>query len=157
MNAEALTQHRWLARLVGDWAESPDAVDAPPADSKWTEHVRPVGDVWVVSVGKGEMPDGNPGEAILTLGYDPAKERYVGTWIGSMMTDLWIYEGSLDPTGNVLTLECEGPDFEAEGRRASYRDVITFVDEDHRVFSALVRKEDGEWHKFLETHHWRKG
>ena len=31
-----------------------------------------------------------------TLGYDPAKKKYVGTFIASVMTHLWIYSGSLD-------------------------------------------------------------
>ena len=42
------------------------------------------------------MPDGGPATMIMTLGYDPAKKRFVGTFIGSMMTNLWVYEGELE-------------------------------------------------------------
>jgi len=33
-----------------------------------------------------EMPDGGTGKTVMTLGYDPQNNRYVGTFIGSMMT-----------------------------------------------------------------------
>ena len=58
---------------------------------------------------------------IMTLGYDPQKKRYVGTWIGSMMTHLWVYDGALDAAGKVLTLDAEGPAWPATGRWRSTR------------------------------------
>src|SRR3546814_12079912 len=64
------------------------------------------------------------------LGYDPRRQRYVGTWVGSMMTHLWVYEGSLDDSGKVLTLDCEGLDFETEGRMTRYQDIITIESPD---------------------------
>ena len=45
----------------------------------------------------------------MTLGYDPVQKRFVGTFIGSMMTHMWIYNGTLDAAGKVLTLDTEGP------------------------------------------------
>jgi uncharacterized protein DUF1579 len=45
----------------------------------------------------------------MTLGYDPEKKQYVGTWVGSMMSYLWVYDGSLDAEEKVLTLNAEGP------------------------------------------------
>lgn len=153
---EARTEHRWLDRLVGAWDESPEATEAPPRESVWEETVRPLGPFWVVLEGRGKMADGNEGATLMTIGYDPEKEKYVGTWQASMMSRLWTYEGFLDPTGNVLTLECDGPDFEVEGKTARYRDVVTFVGDDHRTFSGMVQKDDGSWHKFMETHFWRR-
>ncbi|MCF3638537.1 DUF1579 domain-containing protein [Rhizobium sp. TRM95111] len=153
---EPRTEHHWLERLVGDWAESPAAVEAAPEASVWAETVRSMGGFWVVLEGKGQMPGGAPGETLMTIGFDSAKGKYVGTWQGSMMNRLWVYEGFLDPTGNVLTLECDGPDFDVEGKTARYRDVITFVDENHRTFTGLVETEDGSWNKFMETHFWRR-
>ena len=52
---------------------------------------------------------------IMTLGYDPQKKRFVGTWIGSMMTYLWVYDGELDASGKVLTLNAEGPNMQVAG------------------------------------------
>ena len=44
------------------------------------------------------------GTTLMTLGYDPRKKRFVGTFVGSMMTNLWIYDGELDKDERVLTL-----------------------------------------------------
>lgn len=45
---------------------------------------------------------------IMTIGYDPHRQRFVGTFVASMMTHLWMYEGALDDGERVLTLETEG-------------------------------------------------
>lgn len=157
MTADITTQHHWLQRLVGDWEVSADAISGPPADSSWTESVRSLGGLWIVSEGRGLMPDGEKAETLMTLGYDPSRDRYVGTWVGSMMNHMWIYDGVLEPTGNVLTLNCEGPDFENEGKMLPYQDIITFIDDRHRTLTALVRKGLGGWEKLMEMHYWRKG
>ncbi|KQY34001.1 hypothetical protein ASD32_22355 [Rhizobium sp. Root483D2] len=61
------------------------------------------------------------------------------------MTNLWIYEGKLDETGKVLTLDCEGPDFGNPGQTARYQDIITIRDADSRNFSSRIRRADGTW------------
>ncbi|MFD1327527.1 DUF1579 domain-containing protein [Mycoplana ramosa] len=156
MQTDITTQHHWLHRLLGDWDCSADAIAAPPKNSTWTEHVRPLGGYWVLCEGRGLMPDGQEGETLMTLGYDPARDRYIGTWIGSMMNYLWHYDGVLEPTGNLLTLHSEGPDFKTEGKRVPYQDIITFIDDRHRTLTALVHKNDGSWEKMMEMHYWRR-
>lgn len=49
--------------------------------------------------GLGEMPGGGIATTMMTLGYDPARKWFVGTFIGSMMTHMWVYAGT------VLTLD----------------------------------------------------
>jgi len=65
----------------------PNAVgpDQLSSKTKGTEVVRSLGGLWIVSEGEGEMPDGGTGKTVMTLGYDPQNNRYVGTFIGSMM------------------------------------------------------------------------
>jgi hypothetical protein len=92
----------------------------------------------------------------MTLGYDPQKKRFVGTWVGSMMTWLWIYDGSLDAAQKVLTLSSDGPDFKVEGKLAKYRDVIEFKNDNHRVLTSHVLGEDGKWNQFMTAHYRRK-
>lgn len=157
MENEVTTQHHWLHRLIGEWDVSADATNGPPANSTWTERVRPLGGYWVLCEGRGLMPDGKEGETLMTLGYDPARDRYIGTWVGSMMNYLWHYDGILEPTGDLLTLHCEGPDFQDQGKRVPYQDIITFIDDRHRTLTALVRKNDGSWNKLMEMHYWRRG
>jgi Protein of unknown function (DUF1579) len=56
--------------------------------SSGVESVRSFGSLWVVAEGQGEMPGCGPARTMMTLGYDPQRQRYVGTFIVSMMTHL---------------------------------------------------------------------
>jgi hypothetical protein len=156
--AEPREEHRWLERLVGEWTFEMEAIGQsgePPHKDAGMESVRSLGGVWVVCEGHGQMPDGSPATSIVTLGYDPAKERFVGTFVGSMMTHLWLYDGELDPAGNVLTLNTEGPSFTDEGKMAKYCDTIELRSDDHRVMTSSVQNADGSWTQFVTSHYRR--
>jgi hypothetical protein len=71
-----------------------------------------------------------------------------------MMTHLWIYDGSLDAGGKVLTLDAEGPNFNQDGM-AKYQDVIEFVDDDHRTLKSQIQQPDGSWLHFMTAHYHR--
>jgi hypothetical protein len=129
--------------------------DKPAETFRGTETVRSLGGLWVVCEGRGEMPGGGTATTIMTLGYDPARKRYVGTFIGSMMTHLWVYDGALDAGGQVLTLDTEGPSFPDQGKLAKYQDVIEFVTDDHRTLSSQTPGPDGQWHRFMTAHYRR--
>jgi hypothetical protein len=159
MNPEPRPEHRWLHRMVGEWRatmECPGGPGQPASKAESVEGVRSLGGLWVVAEGRGEMPGGGgPATTILTLGYDPQKARFVGTFVGSMMTVLWVYEGTLDAAGTVLTLDTVGPDFAAEGRMARYQDVIAFEGDDHRVMTSRMLGEDGAWHQVMRAEYRR--
>jgi len=107
--------------------------------------------------GKSEMPGGSgTAESIMTLGYDPQAKRYVGSFVASCMTNLWVYNGSLDDAGKVLTLDTEGPSFSGDGSTAKYQDIIEFVSDDHRTLSSRCLGDDGQWHPFMKAHYRRK-
>ena len=92
-------EHQWLQRFVGEWTFEGEAAMEPgkPAETfKGTEIARPLGGLWILAEGQGEMPGGGPATTVMTLGYDPQKKRYVGTWVGSMRTYFWVYSGALD-------------------------------------------------------------
>lgn len=159
MNAEPKPQHRWLQRFLGEWTcetECSMGPDKPKEKFTSTESVRSIGDLWIAGHGEGQMPGGGTAKMLLTLGYDPSRQRFVGTWIGSMMTHLWIYEGELDSTEKVLTLNTEGPSMMAEGKLAKYRDVHQFHSDDHRTLTSYGLGEDGAWHEFMTAHYRRK-
>ena len=104
MHVEIQQEHRWLQKFVGEWTFETEASmepGAPPIKFKGTETVRSIGDIWVQCEGRGEMPGGGTQITIMTLGYDPSKRRFVGTFLGSMMTFLWIYDGQLDAAGKA--------------------------------------------------------
>jgi hypothetical protein len=143
MQSEIREQHRWLAQLVGDWTYEFDCGGDQPMKATGTERVRPLGALWTLAETSSTMPDGTPALTQLTLGFDPAKDRFVGTFIGSMMSHLWVYEGSLDETGTVLTLAAEGPDCEGGGGTARYHDILTITGPDTREFTSRVLEADG--------------
>jgi hypothetical protein len=155
-------QHQWLQKLVGEWtfeAEATATPGSPPDRATGSERVRSLGGLWIVAEGQGEMPGGGgPATTILTLGYDPEKQHFVGTWIGSMMPNLWVYRGALDASGTKLTLDTEGPRMEpgSEGKTGKYREVIELVSDAHRVFTSHVLDGDGRWRAFMTAHYRRK-
>ena len=132
MNAEPQKEHQWLQKLVGEWTYETEAMmgsDQPSEKSVGTESVRSLGVFWVLTEGQGEMPGCGMATTVMTLGYDPQKQRYIGTWIGSMMTHLWLYDGELDASKTVLTLDSEGPSMIGDDKMAKYRDAIAFKSE----------------------------
>src|SRR5688572_24232214 len=159
MKAEPQKQHQWLHKLVGEWTYESEASmgpDQPPSKFKGAETVRSLGGLWVICDGQGEMPGGDTANMIMTLGFDPQKQRFVGTWLGSMMTHLWVYDGSLDAAERVLTLSAEGPSFVAEGKMAKYQDIIEFIDDDHRTLTSRFLSDDGTWQQFMTAHYHRR-
>src|SRR5262245_4048587 len=147
MQAEPQKEHKWLERLLGEWDYEHDCnmgPDQPPVKLTGKESVSSLGGLWFVCEGRGEMPGGGLARTTMTLGYDPVKNRYVGTFIGSMMTHMWVYDGEVDAAGKSLTLDTEGPSFTAPGKMARYKDVITFESDDHRTLTASFLGDDGQ-------------
>jgi hypothetical protein len=102
---EPLAQHKQLQKGVGTWEGTltmfmPDTpVQAVPAK----EVVQPIGEFWTQStftcnfMGMDFVGTG-------CMGYDPYKERYVGTWIDNMTTELAVMTGEMDLDGNTLVM-----------------------------------------------------
>jgi hypothetical protein len=158
MNAEPQQEHQWLQRLVGEWTYETEAMmgpDQPPEKSTGTETVRSLGGLWVVAEGQGEMPGCGTATTMMTIGFDPQKRRFTGTWVGSMMTYLWLYDGELDADERVLALHNEGPSMSSDGKMAKYKDVIELKDNDHRVMTSHMLGEDGQWHQFMTVNYSR--
>jgi hypothetical protein len=159
MEAKPQKEHEWLQQLVGEWtceSECRMGPDKLPESFTGSEVVRSIGGLWIVCEGQGEMPDGGHATTIMTLGFDPAKQRYLGTFIGSMMANLWLYEGALDANGTTLPLNSEGPSFTDPTKTAKYRDVIEIKSANHRVMTSHVLGGDGKWTSFMTANYRRK-
>jgi hypothetical protein len=150
--AKPSEEHRWLRQLVGEWSFESDPSTPEEERFKGVERVRPIGHFWVVGLGMGEGPGNERTMMQLTLGYDPKRGRFVGTWVGSMMTFMWVYEGELDAERRVLTLNADGPDMLAPDKMAKYQDVVELVSEDHRTLTSRVLRDDGQWQEFMKMH-----
>ena len=101
-----------------------------------------------------DSPDGDVWRTVLTIGYDPRQKRYVGTFVGSMMTHLWLYSGQVDDSGQRLTLDTEGPNLEGDSL-AKYQDIFEIVDNDHWLLSSQLLDDDGRWQQFNTARHRR--
>ncbi len=155
---EPAKEHLWLQRLVGEWtveSECSLGPDQAPMKSNRRESVRSLGALWTIGEGSDDTPDGSC-DSIMTLGFDTQTKRFVGTFITSMMTHLWPYNGALDATGKVLTLDSEGPSFAGDGTMAKYQDIIEFVTDDYRILSSQMLGSDGQWTPFMKAHYRRK-
>ena len=90
-----------------------------------------------------------PMSYLMTLGFDPAKGKYVGTWIGSPMTTLFVYEGEVDGAGKSLPLNTTGPSFTDPKKMARFQDVYEVHGPDRRAMWSQAQNEDGSWTKFM--------
>jgi hypothetical protein len=150
-------EHAWLGQLAGEWEAVTEAVVAPgqpPLQSKGTESIRRLGDSWVVSEVESSFMD-MPFSAVFTLGYDPEAKKFVGTWVDSLSSYLWRYEGTLDAEGKTLTLEKEGPCVRTPGTHARFRDVLEVKGPRERTYTsrALI---DGAWETIVTVHSRRR-
>jgi hypothetical protein len=159
MAPEPAPEHAWLQRMVGEWTmagECQMGPGQPPERTRGSEVVRAIGALWVVGEGTCATTDGGGGTNIITLGFDPQKQRFVGSFVNSMMPMLWIYEGTLDAAQGVLTLDCDGPDFAHPGRMTKYQDVVTLTPDGRRLLASSVLGEDGRWHPIMQSEYRRR-
>jgi len=157
MHVELTKEHEWLGRMVGEWTSQMEASmpDGAQSTHTATERVRSLGGAWVVC--EADMSSDGSQQTLMTLGYDPARGRFVGSFIGSMMTNQWVYEGELDQSGTRLVLSTRGPSAAGDGTLADYRDSIEFRSPDHRILTSSYLGADGEWHLFMTAHYHRVG
>ena len=146
-------EQAWLEQLAGEWESDGEANLAPgqpPIKSKGAESARMLGEHWVVSEVEATFMD-MPFSAVMTLGYDPEKKKFVGTWVDSVSSYFWHYEGTLSADGKTLTLETEGPCVRTPGKHARFRDAIEIKSRNERTLTsrALI---DGKWETMVTVH-----
>lgn len=158
MGDTAQKPHPFLERLIGEWTyefEASGGPGEPLVTHSGMESVRALGGVWVLCEGRGAVPGDDAGATLMTLGYDASTRRVRGTYVGSMMSYLWIYDGEVSPDGSRVTLDSQGPSYTADGPMAKYRDVIEFRSDDHRVLTSRFQDESGAWNQVMAAHYRR--
>ena len=135
-----------LAKAVGAWdAEIESMMGGPGASaekSKGSETVKALpGGLWMMSDFQGEF-GGMPFHGHGVNGYDPAKQKYVGTWVDSFGTHLSTMEGTVDEKTKTGTFFMEGPDM--TGKMVKYRLVTKWIDDDNRTFEMFGPGPDGK-------------
>ena len=150
-------EHLWLRQLSGEWKYE-SSCQGPDGESmvmRGSESIRMLGELWSVATMRGDMPGDGSMEAVMCLGYDPARGKFLGSWVGSPMTTFFTYEGQLDSARKILTLDTVGPDFADPTKTAHYQDIIEMVDENTKIFRSQGLNEDGSWTEFMRSMHTR--
>jgi hypothetical protein len=151
-------EHEWLKQLEGEWVTESEAVMSPgqaPVKCTGSEVVRSLGGFWTIGEMKSDIM-GTPVTGIMTLGYDSKTKKYIGSWVCSMDAHLWKYEGTVDASGKILTLNTEGPSMATPGKMAKMKDVIEIKSKDHRVLKSYMQGDDGKWVQFMTMNARRK-
>lgn len=158
LTAQPQEQHRWLHKFEGEWNYEGNCTlpDGTAATFSGTESVRSAGGLWLIAEAEGTMPGGGSATMITTLGYDPRTERFVGTWIGSMMTHLWVYDGERSPDGRKLSLYAEGPDCQNPGALGKFKDEHEFISDDVRTLTGHMLQKDGTWRPMMTCRYFRR-
>jgi hypothetical protein len=155
MFAKPGPEHQWLEQLIGHWKFNHDCQmpDGSKSTTEGSMTCRSLGGMWLICESRGESSDG-PWTSIMTLGFDLGLNQFVGTFIGSMMANIWPYHGVLDGSGKRLPLLSHGPKFDGNGT-GQYRDTIEIVDTDNWLLTSDFQADDGQWHQFLVARHTR--
>lgn len=108
-------QHQLIQKGVGDWEGTVTMFHPgmPTEPAPATEKVTALGGFWTTSHFKSEfmgMPYSGHGQ----FGYDPAKKKYVSTWIDSMSSFLSVTEGEYDEKTNSMTMHWVAPGMTGE-------------------------------------------
>lgn len=141
----------WLQQFAGEWkskTKSEPIGDHPATEKAGKMSSKMLGGFWIINR-MAAVAGGFKFQAIQTIGYDPAKKKYVGTWIDSMMNYMWHYEGAVDSSGRKLELIAEGPNMIGGKGLATYRDSYEFKSADHIIARSEVKDENGEWKTFM--------
>ncbi|HZM00680.1 MAG TPA: DUF1579 domain-containing protein [Planctomycetota bacterium] len=150
-------QHAWLHQLVGEWTFScsaPAQDGSQPWTMEGTESIRSLGGQWIVAEGRATV-DGQPMQTMMSLGYDPEKQAFIGTWIDTIQPLIWSLRGTLDAGKTTLTLEAEGPSFDDPAKTSLYRDALELKDKDHKSVTSSVQGADGTWTTFMRAEYVR--
>jgi Protein of unknown function (DUF1579) len=154
MNPKPTTQHEWLKQLLGDWTVQATCKmpDGSTSITKAQETVRQIGELFVVAELTGQTPGSDqPLSSLLTLGFDPDKDKFVGSWIGSPMPQLITYEGTLSDDAKTLTLDCQAPGYEDPTETKSYQDVLVIKSTNEREFHSQIQNDDATWTRFMSS------
>jgi hypothetical protein len=138
-------EHAGLKQSAGTWDATIEAMWAPgtpPTVSKGVETSSVgMGGLWLVTDYKGEFMK-EPFQGHGVTGYDPAKKKYVSTWVDSMSSALSIGESTYDPAKKTMTGSIEGAD--TEGKPSKMRAVTEWKDDNTRVFTMYATGPDGK-------------
>jgi hypothetical protein len=149
--------HKLLAGTAGSWntrTRSWMEPGKPPMESTGTcEQKMLLGGRYLQQEFSGNMM-GMPFNGIGVTGYDNHKQRYVSTWMDSMSTGIFYFEGPAGADGRSFTQECIYHD-PVRGM-VKWRSVTKVVDDDTHLFEMYVTDKSDKEEKMMEITYTRK-
>ena len=150
--AVAGEEHALLKSYVGEWDAKISAMGTVSKGSHTRELAH--NDLWLVEDFEGEMM-GQPFTGHGIMGYDPAKEKYVGIWIDSMTPSLEPFEGTYDAEKKELTMHQESVN-PMTGEPATLKYVTRIHDRDKHSFHMFLPGEEGTDMEMMTIEYTRK-
>jgi hypothetical protein len=155
--AQTGAPHEMLAGMVGSWVTRTRtwmAPDKPPMESTGTcEQKMLLGGRYLQQDYAGDMM-GVPFSGIGITGYDNHKQKYVSTWIDSMSTGIFYFEGTAGPDGQSIVQHCRSDD-PVRGP-VKWRSVTKIVDDDTHSFEMYLTDKSDKEQKMMEISYSRK-
>jgi hypothetical protein len=148
-------EHERLKKDVGAWDASVKSWNAPDTEPmEWTgvetSALQP-GGFWLLTSFKGDLGGmefcGNS-----TTGYDPAKKKYISTWVDSMTPTLTVSEGTYNAANQELTMTGSMVD-PSSGKPAQIRSVSKYNADGTRTMTMFMKPEGGDEFKMMEVHY----
>jgi hypothetical protein len=143
--------HQMLAKLAGAWTTRTRAwmePDKPPMEGTGTcEQKMLLGGRYLQQEYAGEMM-GSPFTGINLIGYDNHTQKYVSTWIDSMSTGIYYFEGTASADGRTITQE-NNYDDPVRGPTV-WRSVTRIVDDNTLEYIMYITSKGGTEEKMME-------
>lgn len=138
-------QHEALKYFEGTWdakVRFEGDKGKEPMESKGTETSKfGAGDFWLMSKFEGEMM-GKPFKGHGMMGYDLQKQKYIGVWVDSMQSNLFLSEGTADADYKSWTMVGTGY-CDMEGKSITMKQVYQIKDKDSFTLHFFKPSPDG--------------
>ena len=149
--------HKLLESMAGSWDTKTKSYlepGKPPIESTGTcEQKMILNGRFLHQEFSGDMM-GAPFIGIGVTGYDNHKKKYVSTWMDSMSTGIYYFEGAADPDGKIMTQECLGDD-PVRGPMV-WRSVTKIVDDNTHLFEMYGTDRSGNEGLMMEITYTRR-
>ena len=143
--------HKQLAGLVGSWGTKTRAwmePDKPPMEGTGVcEQKMLLDGRYLQQKYTGEMM-GSPFSGINLIGYNNHTGKYVSTWIDSMSTGIYYFEGTAGEDGKTITQESSYDD-PVRGPM-TWRSVMRIVDSNNVEYEMYLIPKAGKEEKMME-------
>jgi hypothetical protein len=147
--------HKVLERKVGTWDATvtiPGIEWAAPSTAVYTAKLDH-GGLWLVADYRGTF-NGQPFTGHEVQGFDALKDKFVGTWVDSMMDHIMSFEGAYDEKTQTLAMFTDS--FDLDGKPIKERHDTKFVDADNWVFTMNQLSIDGAYKPTMTITYKRK-